>query len=70
MKMLTAIINKNDEDIVCDALREEGFTFTKMASTSGFLRSGNTTLLMGTEDDKVDLALQIIRKNCEKRTCY
>lgn len=68
MKMITAIINNNDSDAVCSGLREGGFYFTKMSTTGGFLRSGNTTLLMGTEDDRVAKALDIIRANSRKRT--
>ena len=68
MKMITAIINNNDSDAVCSSLREEGFYFTKMSTTGGFLRNGNTTVLMGTEDDRVADALEIIRANSRKRT--
>lgn len=68
MKMITAIINSNDSDAVCSGLHEGGFYFTKMSTTGGFLRSGNTTLLMGTEDDRVSQALDIIRANSRKRT--
>lgn len=67
MKMITAIVNKADADMVCNALAEAGYAFTKMATTGGFLRSGNTTLLMGAEDDKVDAALEIIHQHCHKR---
>mgnify|MGYP000103611176 FL=1 len=63
MKMITAIVNKKDAGSVCDALMQEGFFFTKMATTGGFLKAGNTTLLIGTEDDKVKAAIEIIRKN-------
>ena len=58
MKMITAIINKRDADSVCDALTQENFMFTKMATTGGFLRSGNTTLLIGTDDDRVKAAVK------------
>ena len=67
MKMITAIVNKKDAGEVCDALQEASFTFTKMATTGGFLKSGNVTLLMGLEDDRVDDALDIIRKHCSRR---
>lgn len=67
MKMITAIVNKKDAGEVCDALAEEKFTFTKMATTGGFLKSGNVTLLIGTDDDKVDRALELIKKHCAKR---
>lgn len=67
MKMITAIVNKRDAGEVCDALSAEKFSFTKMATTGGFLQSGNVTLLIGTEDEKVELALEIIRKHCAQR---
>ena len=65
--MITAIVNKHDSPEVCDALSEAGYTFTKMATTGGFLKAGNVTLLMGVEDDKVDGAMAIIRKHCAQR---
>ena len=38
-----------------------------MASTGGFLTAGNTTLMIGTEDEKVAQALDVIRANCSRR---
>ena len=68
MKLITAVISKKDSDSVCQALTEGGFYFTKMVSSGGFLRSGNTTLLIGTEADKVKPAIAIIREHCSRRT--
>ena len=70
MKLITAIVNKKDVNEVSDALREQGFSFTRMASTGGFLTAGNTTILIGTDDEKVENALEIIRQNCKKRTVH
>ena len=67
MKMITAIVNKKDTNNVCNALTEAKFSFTRMATTGGFLKAGNTTLLMGTEDEKVDEAIAIIRKHSAQR---
>lgn len=67
MKLITAIINKRDSSEVCRILSDKGFYFTKIATSGGFLSSGNVTLLIGTEDDKVNSALEIIRKNSAKR---
>ena len=67
MKMITAIISKKDSDKVCRALAESGFYFTKVASSGGFLSSGNTTVIIGTEGDKVKNVMDIIRANCSKR---
>ncbi len=67
MKLITAVISKKDSEEVCQALAEGGFYFTKMATSGGFLSSGNTTLLIGTEADKVSDAVGIIRSHCSKR---
>lgn len=68
MKLITAVISKKDSDSVCQALTEAGFYFTKMLTSGGFLSSGNTTVLIGTEDQKVKDAISIIRDHCSKRT--
>ena len=67
MKLITAVISKKDSDEVCQALAEGGFYFTKMSTSGGFLSAGNTTLLIGTEADKVKTAVGIIRSHCSKR---
>ena len=67
MKMITAIVNRKDASDVCDALTDAKFTFTKMATTGGFLKAGNVTLLIGTDDEKVDTAIALIRKHCAQR---
>ena len=68
MKMIFAIVNRKDADEVCTSLTEAGYFFTKMATTGGFLTAGNTTLIIGIDDDKVDAALEIIRRHCSRRT--
>ena len=68
MKLITAVISKKDSDTVCQSLTESGFYFTKMVSSGGFLRSGNTTVLIGTEEDKVKSAISLIREHCSRRT--
>ena len=67
MKLITAVISKKDSEEVCQSLAENGFYFTKMATSGGFLSSGNTTLLIGTEADLVNDAVAIIRSHCSKR---
>ena len=60
MKLVMAIMSKDDASVVMDALTEESFQVTKMASTGGFLKSGNTTLIIGVEDDKIDNVIDIV----------
>ena len=68
MKLVMAIMSKDDSSIVMDALTEENFQVTKMASTGGFLKSGNTTLIIGVEDSKTNKVIDIISKYISKRT--
>lgn len=67
MKLVMAIMGKEDATIVMDALTEEGFQVTKMASTGGFLKSGNTTLIIGVEDNKTNKVIDIVSKYSSKR---
>ena len=45
----------------------DGFSVTKLATTGGFLKSGNTTLLVGVEDERMDGCLHLIEKVCKSR---
>ena len=67
MKLVMAIMSKDDSSVVMDALTEEHFQVTKMASTGGFLKSGNTTLIIGVEDNKTNKVIDIISKYSSKR---
>jgi len=67
MKLIFAIIHDEDANNVTDALSAEGYCATKICSTGGFLRAGNTTLLIGVEEDKVNKVIEIIGKNSESR---
>ncbi len=67
MKLVMAIMGKNDASVVMDALTEENFQVTKMASTGGFLKSGNTTLIIGVENNKTNKVIDIISKYSSKR---
>ena len=67
MKLVLAIINNDDSMIVSSALNKEGFFVTKLSTTGGFLMVGNTTLLIGTEDEKVNEVLDILKKHCTTR---
>ena len=68
MKLIIAIVNKDDSSIVVQKLNKAGFTCTKLSTTGGFLRAGNTTLLIGTEEEKVETVLDILRDYCSRRT--
>lgn len=60
--MIIAILEDEDTRNFVDALSEEGFTVTKIDSTGGFLRRGNSTLMIGAEEDQVDQVFDIIHQ--------
>lgn len=68
MKLLLAIVNSDDSGNVSAALTKDGYSVTKLATTGGFLKAGNTTFLIGTDDDRVDHAIDIISKQSRRRT--
>ena len=67
MKLIIAIIQNDDERALLTKLMKEGFRATKLASTGGFLRTGNTTLMLGVEDNRLDEALNLLRETCKTR---
>ena len=67
MKLIYAIVRYDNEDEVISALTKEHFSITKLNTTGGFLRKGNTTLMIVTEDEHVQEAINIIKKECGKR---
>jgi uncharacterized protein YaaQ len=64
MKLIIAIIRDTDAGPVVDELLEKGYGVTRVASTGGFLRRGNVTLLVGVDSDQVDPAIAAIRESC------
>lgn len=67
MKLLVAIVQDQDSNILIEDLLDNEFRVTKLASSGGFLKAGNTTLLIGVEEEEVDPAMDIIEKNCKSR---
>lgn len=67
VKIIFAIVGSDDGTRVTDALNEHGFGVTRLATTGGFLKKGNATLLIGTEEEKVDEAIRLIQETCGKR---
>jgi len=68
MKLVLAIINKEDATEVSKHLIKSRFSVTKLATTGGFLMSGNITLIIGVEDEKVNDVVKIIEAHSQKRT--
>lgn len=67
MKLIIAIVQDEDASHLINELMSANFGVTKLATTGGFLHAGNTTLLVGVEDDRYDPCLAIIEKICKSR---
>ncbi len=67
MKLVIAVVQDDDADDLVEKLVQQRFSSTKLASTGGFLREGNTTLLIGVEKEKVDEVISIIKEICKSR---
>ncbi len=67
MKLVIAIVQDEDASRLITNLMNEGYSVTKLATTGGFLRAGNTTLLLGVDDTRFDGCMAIIEKVCKSR---
>ena len=67
MKLIIAIVQVEDANHLISELMAEGFGVTKLATTGGFLRAGNTTILAGVEDDRFDACMAVIERVCKSR---
>lgn len=65
--MIIAIVQDQDSQELADQLVKNNFRATKLATTGGFLRAGNTTFLCGVNDDRVDEILSVINQTCGNR---
>lgn|SRR5690554_2687307 len=68
MKLVMAIVSNDDSTSVSASLTKENYSVTRLATTGGFLRSGNTTIIVGTEDDNVEKVIEIIGSESKRRT--
>ena len=67
MKLILAIVNDDDAAVVSGALTKAKLSATKLATTGGYLKAGNTTFIIGVENEQ-DMAIEIIGNNARKRT--
>ena len=67
MKLVVTVVHDRDKNRITESLLRNGFKFTQICSTGGFLREGKLTLLIGVEDKEVDHCLQVIGESCKTR---
>lgn len=67
MKMIFTIVHNDDALLLINELNENHFYVTRLSTSGGFLKKGNTTLMIGVEDDQVEQVCELIRLNAGKR---
>lgn len=67
MKLILAIVQDKDASVLSNEFIDANIRATKLSTTGGFLRSGNTTFLVGIEDDRVQEVLNIIKETSHAR---
>ena len=67
MKLIIAIVQDEDSSRLLSSLMQVGFSVTKLATTGGFLKAGNTTLLLGVEEERIQEAVHLIESVCKSR---
>ncbi|MFL5762082.1 MAG: cyclic-di-AMP receptor [Thermomicrobiales bacterium] len=68
MKLIFAIVQDEDTEVLTNALLDANYRFTKISTTGSFLRTGNTSLMIGVEDETVQHVLAVLRRTCRRRT--
>ncbi len=66
MKLVLVILRDPHHEPINKALNQAKYSTTLVASTSGWLKKGVTTLLIGVDDSHTEKILNIIRENCPK----
>lgn len=70
MKLLIVIIQNKDANKLQTTFVKNNIHQTKLSTTGGFLRSGNTTFMVGIEEKRVSEVLNIIKRVSSKREQY
>ena len=64
MKLMFVIVRDTDAGEVVQSLVENKYRVTRVASTGGFLRRGNVTLMIGVEGEKVEAVIDLLKEAC------
>lgn len=67
MKLIVAIVQDQDAASLIEDLTDHEYRVTKLTSTGGFLKAGNTTLLVGIEEEHIKSVVDLIERNCKTR---
>lgn len=70
MKLIMAIVQDKDSNRLANEFIDANVRATKLSSTGGFLKAGNSTFIIGIDDNRVEEVLELIKKTCQSRNQY
>jgi uncharacterized protein YaaQ len=68
VKLIVAVVQDEDIEALTTELIDKNIRFTKVSTSGSFLRMGNTSLLIGIEDEMVPEVMKILKRTCHRRT--
>ncbi|EFR33813.1 conserved hypothetical protein [Peptoniphilus harei ACS-146-V-Sch2b] len=63
--MMIAIVQEKYTDALIDRFLDEDIYVTRLSSTGGFFKAGNTTLLLGCKESEIDQIYEIFKEETE-----
>lgn len=60
-RLIIALLREANSEEVLNALLDADYRVTRIAATGGFMRRGNSTLMIGAEKNQVEAAVKLIR---------
>ena len=70
MKLIIAVIQASDSDVLNEVLREHKIRFTRLPSVGSFLRERNATYLVGCKESEQDAVKELLTSTCRKRIAF
>ncbi len=70
MKLILSITRDEDATHLIEALIENEFRATRINTAGGFLKRGNSTVVVGVEDERVDDVVGLIRQSTEHANVF
>lgn len=67
MKLVIAVVSSDDANKVQKGLIKNNFFATRLQTQGSFLKAGNSTFLIGINDEKVPQVLEVIEEFSKKR---
>ena len=68
MKLVVAVVQDEDADNLVNEIVAANFRVTRVSSTGSLLRTGNTSLIVGVEEQEVPRIIAVVRATCKRRT--